>query len=64
MDKKMDANKVEIQKSMKELQNSLFSMIFQALDERLPKLYIKMQGTHENKGSILVEQPIDNNQFF
>jgi hypothetical protein len=37
---------------MKELQNSFSSMIFQALDERLPKGDIKMQGTNENKGSI------------
>jgi hypothetical protein len=38
-------------------------MIFHALDERLPKGDIKMQGTHENKGGIKVEQPADNNQF-
>jgi hypothetical protein len=48
---------------MKELKNSLSSMIFHALDERLSKGDIKMQGTHENKGSIQVEQPVDNKQF-
>jgi hypothetical protein len=48
---------------MKELQNSMSSMIFHALDERLPKVDIKMQGTHENKGSIHVEKPINNKQF-
>jgi hypothetical protein len=47
MDKKMDENKVEIQKAIKELQNSLSPMIFQALDERLPKGDIKMQRTHK-----------------
>jgi hypothetical protein len=56
----MDEN---IQKSMKELQNSLSSMMFHALDDRLSKGDIKMQGTQENKGSILVEQPVDNKQF-
>jgi gas vesicle protein len=60
MKKKMDENKEEIQKTMKELQNCMSSMMFQALDERLPKGDIKMQGTHENKGSIHVEQPTDN----
>jgi hypothetical protein len=34
---------------MNELQNSMSSMIFHALDERLPKGDIKMQGNHENK---------------
>jgi hypothetical protein len=56
MKNKMDENKEEIQKSMKELQNSMSSMIFHDLDERLPKGDIKMQVTHENKGSIHVEQ--------
>jgi hypothetical protein len=37
---------------MKELHNSLSSLISHALDERPPKGDIKMQGTHENKGSI------------
>jgi hypothetical protein len=63
MKKKMDENKEEIQKSMKELENSMSSMIFQALDEKLPKGDIKMQGTHENKGSIHVEQPVNNKNF-
>jgi hypothetical protein len=34
------------------------SIISHSLDERLPKGDIKMQGTHENKVSIHVEQPI------
>jgi hypothetical protein len=38
-------------------------MLFHALDERLFKGDIKMQGTHENKGNILVEQLVDNKQF-
>ena len=59
----MDENKVEIQKSMEELQNSLSSMIFHALDERLPKGDIKKKGTHENKCSIHVEQPSRNNHM-
>jgi hypothetical protein len=67
MDKKMDENKneikEEIQKSMKELQNSISSMNFHALDERLSKGNIKMKGTQENKGSILVEQLADNKKF-
>jgi len=36
-------------KSMKELQNSMSSMIFHVLDERIPKGDIKWQGNHENK---------------
>jgi hypothetical protein len=52
MENKMDENKIEIQNHMKELQNSLSSMIFQDLYERIPKGDIKMQGTRENKGSI------------
>jgi hypothetical protein len=67
MDKKMDENKIDIkeqiQKLMKEMQNSLSSMIFHALDERISKGNIKMHGTQKNKGSILVEQPVDNKQF-
>jgi hypothetical protein len=55
--------KEEIQNSMKEMQNFMSSMIFQALDERLPKGDIKMQGTHENKGSIHVEQTANNKPF-
>jgi hypothetical protein len=38
-------------------------MIFQALEERLPKGDIKIKGIHENKGSIHVEQ-IANNYIF
>jgi hypothetical protein len=41
---------------MEELQNSLSSMISWALYERPPKRDIKIQGTHEKKGSIQVEQ--------
>jgi hypothetical protein len=67
MENKMEENKndikEEIQISMKEMQNSMSSMIFQALDERLPKGDIKMQGTHENKCSIHVEQTANNNLF-
>jgi hypothetical protein len=63
MDKRMDENKEEIQKSMKELQTSSYFVIFHASDERLPKGDIKMKGTHENKGSTHVVQPIDNKQF-
>jgi hypothetical protein len=40
---------------MNELQNSMSSMIFHALDERLPKRDIKMQGNHENKENKVVE---------
>ena len=60
MTNKMDEN---IQKSMKELEKSLSSMMFHALDDRLSKGDIKIQGTQENKGSIMVEQPTDNKQF-
>jgi hypothetical protein len=64
MENKMDdmTNKIDenIQKSMKELQKSLSSMIFHALNERLSKGDIKMKGTQENKGSIPVEQPVNN----
>jgi hypothetical protein len=48
---------------MKELQNSMSSVIFHALDERLTKGDIKMQGTHEKKVSIHVEETSDNKQF-
>jgi hypothetical protein len=48
---------------MKEMKNSMSSMIFQALDERFPKRDIKMQGTHENKDSICVEKTTNNNPF-
>ena len=61
--KKMGENKEEKQNSMKEMKTSMSSMIFQALDERLLKGDIKMQGTHENKGSIKVEQPTNNTIF-
>jgi hypothetical protein len=63
MKKKMDKNK-EIQKSMKELKNFMSYMIFHSLYERLPKEDIKIQGTHETKASIHVEQLVDNKQFF
>jgi hypothetical protein len=56
--------KEEIKKSMKELKNYMSSMIFHALDERHSKGNIKMKGTRENKGSILVEQVVDNKQFY
>jgi hypothetical protein len=59
----MDENKEEIQISMREMQNSMSFMIFEALDGRLPKGDIKMQGTHENKVSIHVEQTVNNKQF-
>jgi hypothetical protein len=39
------------------------SMIFHTLDERLPKGDIKMQGTHENKSIIHVEQTANNKQL-
>jgi chromosome segregation ATPase len=55
MKKKMDENKEEIQKYMNELKNSMSSMIFHALYERLPKGDIKMQGIHENKENKVVE---------
>ena len=48
---------------MKEMQNSMSYMIFQVLDERLPKGDIKMKRTHENKGSIHVEQTANNKPF-
>jgi uncharacterized protein YukE len=51
----MDENKEEIQNSMKEMKNSISSMIYQSLNDRLPIRDIKIQGTHENKGSIHVE---------
>jgi hypothetical protein len=41
---------------MKEMQKIVSSMIFQALDDRFPKGDIKMEETHENKGSNHVEQ--------
>jgi hypothetical protein len=63
LEKKMDENREEIWYSMKKMQNSMSSMIFQDLDERFPKGYIKMQGTHENKGSIHVEQTANNKPF-
>jgi hypothetical protein len=56
MKRKMDENKEEIQ-------NSMSSMILHDLDERLPKGYVKIQGTHETKGSIHVEQPINSKQL-
>jgi hypothetical protein len=34
---------------MKELKNSMSSMIFHGLDERIPKGDIKMKGNNENK---------------
>jgi hypothetical protein len=67
MENNMEENKndikEEIQNSMKEMQKSMSSMIIQALDERFPKGDMKMQGTHENKGSIHVEQTANNNPF-
>jgi hypothetical protein len=48
----MDENKVELQKSMKELKYSMSSLMSQDLYERPPKGDIKMKGIHDNKGSI------------
>jgi hypothetical protein len=42
MENNMYENKEEIQKSIKELQSSMSSMIFHALDDILPKGDIKM----------------------
>jgi hypothetical protein len=39
------------------------SLIFQDLDEIFLKGYIKMEGTHENKGSTHVEQTVNNKPF-
>jgi hypothetical protein len=63
MENKMDENKEEKKKSMKELQNSMSSLIIQTLDEKLHKEDIKIPGTHENKVSSHVEQPADNKKF-
>ena len=63
MDENKNDLKEEIQKSMKELKNSMSSMIFHALDESHSKENIKMKGTQENKCSILVEQPDENKSF-
>jgi hypothetical protein len=40
---------------MNELKISMYSMVFHALDERLPKGYLKIQGIHENKENNVVE---------
>ena len=48
---------------MKELKNYLSSMMFHALDDKLSKGDIKMKGAQENKGSIQVEQHVNNKQF-
>jgi len=52
MNNKMDENRKEMKKHMEkkmlELKISMSSMILHALDERLPKEDIKLQGNHEN----------------
>ena len=48
---------------MKEIKYPMSSMIFHAQDERLSKGNVKMQGTQENKGSIMVEQIVNSNKF-
>jgi len=66
MENKMEENKndikKEIQNSMKEMKN-MSSLISQPIDGRLPKGDIKMEWTHENKGSIHVEQTTNNKPF-
>jgi hypothetical protein len=66
MENKMEENKNDIkrerQNSMKEMKN-MFSLIFQAIDEGFSKGDIKMEWTHENKGSTHVEQTANNKPF-
>jgi hypothetical protein len=47
-------------KWMKRWNKKLVAKIIQTLDERLPKSDNVIEGTHENKGSIHVEQPSNN----
>ena len=42
---------------------NVYSLIFQAIDERFPKGDIKREWNHENKGSTPVEQTDNNNPF-
>jgi seryl-tRNA synthetase len=62
MENNMDENRVQIEKKMEELQNSM-STILQTLDGRLSKSDIVTKETHENKGSVHVEQPYNNKHF-
>jgi predicted nucleic acid-binding Zn-ribbon protein len=66
MENKMEENKndikKEIQNSLKEMQN-MSSLISQDIDGRFPKGDIKMEWTHENKGSTHVEQTANNKTF-
>jgi hypothetical protein len=59
VENKMDENKKEMEKhrekKMLELQKSMSSMILHALDERVPKGDIKVQGNHENIEEIRIE---------
>jgi hypothetical protein len=55
----MDENRDQMEKKMDELKIS----ILQTLDGRLPKSDTVTEETHENKGSIHVEQPSNNKHF-
>jgi hypothetical protein len=61
MEKKMGENMEQMEKKMENLMDKkmeeLQNSILQTLDGRLPKSDIVTKVTHENKGSIHVEQP-------
>ena len=63
MKKNMDDMKINMDENKEEIQKAMSFIILQDLDERIPKGDRKMPGTHENKGSIHVEQPTDNKQY-
>jgi hypothetical protein len=51
----MEKMEKHMENKMLELKNSMSSMILHALDERLPKGDIKLQGNHENVEEINIE---------
>jgi hypothetical protein len=48
---------------MEQMEQKLVAKIIQTLDGRLPKSDTVTKETHENKGSIHVEQPSSNKHF-
>jgi hypothetical protein len=64
---KMDENKEEMKRNMEKMEQKmdgkLEQKILEALYGRLPKIDKGSKGTHENKGSVQVEQLSNNKNF-
>jgi hypothetical protein len=63
MENKMDENRDQMENNMDKNMEELQNFILQTLDGRIPKIETITKETHENKGSIHIEQPTNNNKF-